>query len=175
VIGALAAVGWMLVAVLAMSFSRLVAARAVRVARACHEVRGPLCAIGLGVELANRTGRLSETRVRALELELGRARQALDDLVLAGGVRPSPHRTLAAAQAVGLGALLRASVEALREDADGGEVRIELPVGREVFVLGERLRLAQAVGNLLANAVEHGGGAVRVSLWAGERLADRGR
>jgi signal transduction histidine kinase len=31
-------------------------------------------------------------------------------------------------------------------------------------VAGEQLRLAQAVGNLIANAVEHGGGAVTVKL-----------
>ena len=34
--------------------------------------------------------------------------------------------------------------------------------GPPVSVWGDRLRLAQALGNLIANAIEHGGGAVEV-------------
>ena len=170
-IAALAAGGWALVAVLAVWLRLALAARAARVARACHELRGPLGAIGLGVELAGRTGRLPALRVRALELELGRARQALDDLVLAGGVRARAHPARAAAREVGLGTLVRESVEAWRDAADGRPIRVELPVGEEVFVVGDRVRLAQAVGNLLANAVEHGDGTVLVRLWVGERVA----
>jgi signal transduction histidine kinase len=34
--------------------------------------------------------------------------------------------------------------------------------GRPATVLGDRLRLAQAVGNLIANAIEHGGEVVEV-------------
>jgi signal transduction histidine kinase len=52
-----------------------------------------------------------------------------------------------------------------------------------VRVRADRGRLAQALGNLLANAVEHGAGPIRVSAWrSGERVrlevvnrADRGR
>jgi signal transduction histidine kinase len=50
-------------------------------------------------------------------------------------------------------------------------MRVELPPGREVFVTGERLRLAQALGNLLANAVEHGEGDVTVRLRAAASVA----
>jgi signal transduction histidine kinase len=171
VIAVIAAVGWGLVIVLAVWFRLALAARAVLVARACHELRGPLCAIGLGVELVTRTGRLPALRVRALELELGRARQALDDLVLAGGVRARAHPARVAPREVGLGALVSESVEAWRDAANGRPMRVELPVGREVFVAGDRVRLAQALGNLLANAVEHGGGSVLVRLRVGEQLA----
>jgi signal transduction histidine kinase len=171
VIDVIAATGWVLVAALGVWFRLAVAARSVRVARACHELRGPLCAIGLGVELVARTGRLPALRRRALELQLGRARQALDDLVLAGGVRARAHPARMAAREVGLGALVSESVEAWRDAANGRPMRVELPVGQEVFVAGDRLRLAQAIGNLLANAVEHGEGSVLVRLRVGERLA----
>jgi len=50
-------------------------------------------------------------------------------------------------------------------------MRVELPPGGEVFVTGERLRLAQALGNLLANAVEHGEGDVIVRLRAAAMVA----
>jgi signal transduction histidine kinase len=171
VIAALAAGGWLLAVVLAVSSRWAAASRAGEVARACHELRGPLCAIGLGIELVSRTGGLPSGRVRALELELGRSRQALDDLALAGGVRPRAHPTRAAAPQVGLGALLRESADAWRDLAGARTVRVELPAGGEVFVTGERLRLAQALGNLLANSVEHGEGDVVVRLRAGAGTA----
>lgn len=168
---AVTAGGWLLAAVLATCSRRAAASRAEAVARACHEVRGPLCAIGLGVELMSRTGQLQPGRARALELQLDRARQALDDLVLAGGVRARAHPTRAAAAQVGLGTLLRESADAWRDAAGSRQMRVELPPGGEVFVTGERLRLAQALGNLLANALEHGDGDVVVRLRAGSGVA----
>lgn len=168
---ALAAGGWLLATLLAVTRRSATASRATAVARACHELRGPLCALGLGVELANRTGRLPPARVRALELELGRARQALDDLAVAGGVRARAHPTRAAVSAVGLGVLLRESAEAWRDAAGTRSIRLELPDGGEVFVAGERLRLAQALCNLLANAIEHGEGDVAMRLRADGAIA----
>ncbi|HEY1511983.1 MAG TPA: hypothetical protein VGF93_23460, partial [Solirubrobacteraceae bacterium] len=54
------------------------------VARACHELRGPLAAAQLGVELGARVGELSPLQLRALHQELGRASLALDDLAGVG-------------------------------------------------------------------------------------------
>ena len=170
-IAALAGGGWLLATLLAVSARWATASRATGVARACHELRGPLCALGLGVELANRTGRLPSARLRALELELGRAKQALDDLTVAGGVRARAHPTRTAAPPVGLGALIREAAEAWRDAAGTRSIRVELPSGGEVFVAGERLRLAQALCNLLANAVEHGEGDVVMRLRAGGGIA----
>lgn len=170
-IAALAGGGWLFATLLAVSARWATASRATGVARACHELRGPLCALGLGVELANRTGRLPPARVRALELELGRARQALDDLAVAGGVRARAHPTRTAGPPVGLGALLRESAEAWRDAAGTRSIRVELPDAGEVFVAGERLRLAAALCNLLANAVEHGEGDVVMRLRAGGGIA----
>ena len=170
-IAVLAVGGWLLAALVAVLSRSAAASRDTDVARACHELRGPLCAIGLGVELASRTGRLPSARVRALELELGRARQALDDLAVAGGVRAQSHPTRATAPQVGLGALLRESADAWRDAAGERRVRVELPPGDEVFVTGQRLRLAQALGNLLANALEHGDGEVVMRLRAGTGIA----
>jgi signal transduction histidine kinase len=163
--------GWLVAAGLALSSRWAAVSRADGVAQACHELRGPLSAIGLGVELASRTGQLPAGRVQALELELGRARQALDDLAVAGGVRARAHPTRAAADQVPLGTLLRESAEAWRDAAGSRQMRVELPPGGEVFVTGERLRLAQALGNLLANAVEHGEGDVIARLRATATVA----
>lgn len=164
-IAALAAGGWLLAVAIVVSAHRAAASRATGVARACHELRGPLFAIGLGVELASRGGALPSDRVRGLELELGRARQALDDLARAGGVPAEPHPSRCQGQPVDLVPLLRESAEAWRGAARDRSVRVELPVIDErVLVTGERLRLAQALANLVVNAIEHGDGDVVISL-----------
>jgi signal transduction histidine kinase len=154
--------GW-LVATLAM-FSGLIVRRSTElrmeaVARACHELRGPLAAARLGLELGVRVGELSPAQLRALDLELGRASLALDDLA-AVGLRA---RDGSVRQEVDVAELLTDSVEAWRAPAAARGVALALEwSGVPARVWGERLRLAQATGNLIANAIEHGGGEISV-------------
>jgi signal transduction histidine kinase len=129
------------------------------VARACHELRGPLAAAQLGVELGARVGDLSPAQLQALHQELGRASLALDDLA-AVGLRNARSR---AAGPVDVRELLGDSVEAWRAAAGARGAQLALDwTGAPARVWGVRLRLAQATGNLIANAIEHGGGAVVV-------------
>src|ERR1700759_1542259 len=79
--------GW-LVATAAV-FSGLLARRSSEmrmeaVARACHELRGLLAAARLGLQLGVPGGGVSPAQLRALNLELGRASLALDDLAAGG-------------------------------------------------------------------------------------------
>lgn len=157
-----------------MSFAWLVASMAVcsgvvvrrssemrmeAVARACHELRGPLAAARLGLELGVRLGELTPAQLRALDLELGRASLALDDLA-AVGVRA---RGELVRDEVDVAALLADSVEAWRAPAAARGAALALEwSGAAACVRGERLRLAQATGNLIANAIEHGGGEISV-------------
>ena len=129
------------------------------VARACHELRGPLAAARLGLELGVRVGELSPAQLRALDLELGRASLALDDLAAAG----LSARDGRARHEVDVAELLGDSVEAWRAPAAarGAALAFEW-AGGPARVWGERLRLAQATGNLIANAIEHGGGEISV-------------
>jgi signal transduction histidine kinase len=110
--------------------------------------------------MAFRSGQLAEVRLRAIELELARATLALEDLSAAWDGRPCRL----GAEQVDVPQLLAESVEAWRGAATsrGVELRLEESEARPT-VLGERLRLAQALGNLIANAVEHGGGRTEVS------------
>jgi signal transduction histidine kinase len=169
--GALALCGWGLAALAlagAAIARRSLAIRMEAVAWACHELRGPLTAARLGLELGARPGRLSHARLRAVDLELGRATLALEDLSeaptrrrTARTGRPRPPR--GAVEHVDVEELLADSVEAWRASAAvrGVELRM-LWSGAPALVVGERLRLAQATGNLIANAIEHGGGTVEV-------------
>jgi signal transduction histidine kinase len=155
--------GW--VAALLSLLAAAVACRALRggreaVARASHELRGPLAAARLGLELGARAGELSSARLRAIELELARAALALEDLSESEG-RSS---TLRSVDSVDAERLLADSVEAWRAGATARGVRLGVCwSGGPGFVWGDRLRLAQATGNLIANAIEHGGGVVEVS------------
>ncbi|MEA2318879.1 MAG: two-component system, OmpR family, sensor kinase [Solirubrobacteraceae bacterium] len=146
----------------------LLQARLVRhaalVADAGHELRGPLCAARLGLHALE-----DEDRAAAVDLELRRAALALEDLAAASRGRRAGERT----QLVDVGALLDDAAETWRPlaRAFGAELAVE-PLRGRALVRADPVRLAQACGNLVANAVEHGASPVRVR---GRVLAGRVR
>jgi len=164
---ALAYVGWTAAgacgALAALLQARLVR-RAALVADAGHELRGPLCAARLGLHALD-----DAERAAAVDLELRRAALALDDLAAACHGRRAGERS----QLVDVGALLDDAAEAWQPlaRAFGAELRVE-PLRGRALVHADPVRLAQACGNLVANAVEHGASPVRVR---GRVLAGRVR
>lgn len=139
------------------------------VARAEHELRGPLTAFGLCLDAARRTPAGRRLGV-VLDAELARARVALDDLAAA---RRGRRAASAVAEDVRVDRLVRSSAAAWEPGArvGGRRVRVRFEAGAAV-VRGDRRRLAQALGNVMANAVEHGSGDVAVR---GVRADDRVR
>ena len=133
-------------------------------ARACHELRGPLTAARLGLELGLRVGGLSPARLRAIDLELGRATVALGDLTAPRGSRDARRCVNPCEdEHVDVMELVGDSIEAWRAAASAAGVELRMVwSGGTATVAGERLRLAQATGNLIANAIEHGAGTVEV-------------
>ena len=133
--------GWLVAALLLVTVLRL-RRRLELVARAEHELRGPLTAFGLALQRVD---------APAVEAELARARAALADLTAARHGR----RAAARPRPVDLQRLVRSSSAAwgARVDWRAGPARVVADPGR----------LSQALGNLLANAAEHGDGAVTVS------------
>jgi signal transduction histidine kinase len=128
--------------------------RAELVARACHEARGPLTAARLGLHLLGDSRGPGELRMAAIDLELKRAGLALEDLHAAR----AGSRARDEARAVDVGRLVREAAAAWRPAARAAGVglRLDAPAA-PALVRGDRVRLAQACGNLLANAIEHGG------------------
>ncbi len=132
-------------------------------AEAGHELRGPLCAARLALHALAREDPEVAHRVAAVDLELRRAGLALDDL--AGG--RAERREL-----VEVGALVERAQETWRPlaGAHRAELRVE-PVPAGAYVRADPARLAQACGNLVANAAEHGASPVRVRVRVhGERV-----
>ena len=163
--------GWAMALVAAGVVLGLLRERAQRletVVRAAHELRGPLHAIGLGVALETGAESGRAEQWRAVELELDRARLALDDLQ---GARARRSRRVAGRSRPALGpdSVERLDARRLLEEAVRSAtpralaVGVELSsewVGEDVAIWGARLRIAQALGNLVANAIEHGSGPV---------------
>jgi signal transduction histidine kinase len=146
-------------------------ANAVALARTRHEIRGPLCTALLGLEPL--AAGEHAARIAAIGHELQRAALALEEL--AGGAgRPRALRTprdearpsRPASAAVDVGALVTGAREAWQALAGAHGARLEVDAPRGLWARGEPLRLAQACANLVANAAEHGGGAVGVRVRA---------
>jgi signal transduction histidine kinase len=145
---------------LSAALHRELARRRELVARACHELRGPLTAARLGLHFVSRSaGSALGSRIAAIDGELRRAGLALDDLHAARTGRRVRDR----AETVEIGALLGEAAGAWRPvaRATGRDVVLSWS-GNGALVRGDRTRLAQACGNLLANAIEHGGGRVEL-------------
>jgi signal transduction histidine kinase len=160
--GLFAAAGWVF-ALVALACALLLRRgqdhRLALVAEAAHELRGPLCAARLGLHALESAGEPVARRAAAVELELRRAGLALEDLAAA----PRGQRTRDRLELLDAGSLLAGSVVgwAALTRAHGARLHVERPRER-ALVRGDRLRLAQALGNLVANAAEHGGGEVLV-------------
>ena len=147
-------VGWALALGLLVELRR----RAALVADAAHELAGPLTAISLGLEALRRQP-AARRRADALGVELCRLQIAAEDAAAAArGRRAQPQRA-----PVSLKELAAQASEAWRPAAErrGGRVSFDWKAGG-ASVHADRRRLAQAFGNLLANAVEHGGGEIVV-------------
>lgn len=146
--------GWIVAATLALAITRL-RARLELVARAEHELRGPLTAFTLALDAARGTT-AGRRLAPVLEAEIARASAGLADLSAAQrGRRADPVR-----EPVRVDRLLRSSAAAWGSGPK--RIRVRSTAGLAV-VRGDRSRLAQALGNVMANAVEHGAGDVSVS------------
>jgi signal transduction histidine kinase len=125
------------------------------VARAAHELRSPLCAARLAVHAAARER--GWPALAPVDRELARAGLALEDLGAAragGRAGERPERL----DAVDLLHEVRETWAPLAWPVRR-EVRVE-PTTATLLVRADRLRLAQALGNLVGNALEHGSGSI---------------
>jgi signal transduction histidine kinase len=153
--------GVVLVALAAAAYGRwVVRGLHERAARVAHEVRGPLSAAHLAVHGAARRGELGPVLVAALGFELRRAALALED--------PSAARP----QDIDLHELLAVQLQTWREIAEIRDKKLTLEPGPgTALVHADALRLVQALSNVVANAIEHGGPEIVIrTVLAGDRI-----
>jgi len=153
---ALAAVGLALAALGALELRR----RRELVARACHELRGPLTAVRLSLATMERRREMPPERLATLDHELRRAGLALDDFAAAR----SGRRILDREEPVEVAELLEEQFHSWEAVTCAFESVVLLGcLLPGTFVVGDRLRLAQAISNLIANALEHGPGRIELT------------
>ncbi|HKI21895.1 MAG TPA: ATP-binding protein [Gaiellaceae bacterium] len=133
------------------------------VADASHELRTPLALLQTELELAlrkPRTGPELEEMVRSASTETERlVRLAEDLLVLA---QADDGRLPLRREPVRADALLNAVREAFRTRAEAAGRSIEAENAHAVLLDADRLRLEQALGNLVDNALRYGTGVIRL-------------
>jgi signal transduction histidine kinase len=149
-----------LAAVVACLVVALVALRALRrrlelVGRAEHELRGPATALALACERMRRdAGAAADAAV--IEAQLERLRAGLEDLAAARRGRRAAGGTVSPVE---LAPFVRAALEPWRSALR--RCSLDWRAG-PATALADRGRLAQALGNLLANSAEHGAGELDV-------------
>src|SRR5262249_45346413 len=138
-----------------------------------HELRTPLALLRTELELALRHGGPEELRasVRRSSQEVDRLTQLAEDLLLIartdGGQLPLRLEPLDCAE------LLDSVVTRFQWRAEEANRTVGAEGAPALRVNGDRLRLEQALGNLVDNALRHGDGRVRlraVSAGAGVEL-----
>ena len=134
------------------------------VADASHELRTPLALLKAELELALRKPRTApelEQALKSAAAETDRlVRLAEDLLVLA---QADDGRLRLRRDTVRAGALLGSVQEAFRRRAESAGRTIEGETSDSIALDADRIRLEQALGNLVDNALRHGSGSVLVS------------
>jgi two-component system OmpR family sensor kinase len=134
------------------------------VANASHELRTPLALLKAELELALRRPRTPaelEQSLRSAAVETDRlARLAEDLLVLA---RSDEQQLPLQRETVRVRELLARVAERYRRRAEANDRSVDVTAPDGLHLEGDVLRLEQALGNVVDNALRHGGGAIRLS------------
>jgi two-component system OmpR family sensor kinase len=134
------------------------------VADASHELRTPVAVVKTELEAALRTGdygpQVREALVAGVE-ECDHLAQLAEDLLVIA--RAGDGRLPVRREALAVRSLLEGVREQFVDRAaqQGRDVRVDAPA--ELYVSADPLRLRQALGNLVDNALRHGAGAVSLS------------
>jgi heavy metal sensor kinase len=143
------------------------------VADASHELRSPLASLRAELELASKGGRSPDelrAAIASARDEADRVSHIADDLLLIA--RSEQGRLSLRAEATDVGDVLETVARRFgdRAQAVGRQVRVD--TDEPSVVLADRLRLEQALGNLVDNALRHGGGEVVLSARAHDGRLD---
>ncbi|OGB23620.1 MAG: hypothetical protein A3I66_24195 [Burkholderiales bacterium RIFCSPLOWO2_02_FULL_57_36] len=143
------------------------------VADAAHELRSPLTALKLQLQLLARAGTEAERRQALQNLDQGvdRATHLIEQLLTAA--RTDPNDRMTSPEPADLAELVRRVVAEMFVLAQQRRIDIELNAAEHVMISAETESLRILVRNVLDNAIRYtpGGGRVSIGVAAGEGIA----
>jgi signal transduction histidine kinase len=134
------------------------------VADASHELRTPLALLKTELELALRTPRTEaelEQALRSAAGETDRLAQLVEDLLVLA--RSDEGRLPLRRSPVRMRDVLASVAERFRRRAESAGRTIEVEAPEPLVVEADAVRLEQALGNLVENALRHGRGSIRLA------------
>jgi two-component system OmpR family sensor kinase len=134
------------------------------VADASHELRTPMARLKAELELAlsrPRSGEELERALRSAAVETGRLERLAEDLLVLA--RSDQGRLPLRRSALSVGRLLTDVAERFRPEAAEANRALEVEAPDGLELVGDAVRLEQALGNLVENSLRHGEGAIRLS------------
>jgi len=135
------------------------------VADAGHELRTPLALLRTELELALRYGESPEElreAIRASSQEVDRLTQLAEDLLL---IARSDHGKLPLRiETIDPAELLASAISRFQWRAEAAQRSLTSDLEPDTRLSGDRLRLEQALANMVDNALRHGRGEVRLAL-----------
>jgi two-component system, OmpR family, sensor kinase len=143
------------------------------VSDASHELRTPLALLKTELELARRHARSRDELERALRSaaeETDRLAQLAEDLMVLA--RADQGRLPVRREQIRALGVLEGVAERFSARAAGAHRSVELFASPDLEVLADRLRLEQALGNLVENALRHGAGKVVLSAEKSDGLVE---
>jgi two-component system OmpR family sensor kinase len=143
------------------------------VADASHELRTPLALLRTELELALRKSRTAdelEQAVRSATAEADRLGRIADDLLLLA--RSEDGRLPLRLEPVDVDDLVESVAERFRPRADVEHRSLHIGADSVAVVVADRVRLEQALGNMVDNALAHGAGDVRIAAVSHDRTVE---
>jgi signal transduction histidine kinase len=137
------------------------------VADASHELRTPLALLQAELELALRRPRSPDELRDALASageEVDRLTRLAEDLLVLA--RADEDHLPLRRSAVAVGDLFETVARRFAARAQAGGRVLDVSAGADQTIFADRLRLEQALGNLVDNALRHGGGTIRLEAQA---------
>jgi heavy metal sensor kinase len=134
------------------------------VADASHELRTPLALLKTELELALRKSRTAdelEQTIRSATAEADRLGRIADDLLLLA--RSEDGRLPLRLEPVDVDDVLESVAARFRARADAEHRSLDVDADSAAVVVADRVRLEQALGNMVDNALAHGAGDVRLA------------
>ena len=123
-------------------------------ADASHELRSPLSAIQMRLQVLKRKFPELEQEFKPIQQDVSRGVQVLDNLLLLARLDPEQSQSLAKSK-FDFSLLIQDVVKALQPFAESKQIEVQMVLAKEVYVFANEQLLFSALRNVLDNAIRY--------------------